>query len=49
VDYQVQYKTNISQAAWIDLGPAQAATNSILSVSDTITNEQRFYRVLLLP
>jgi hypothetical protein len=47
--YQVQYSTNLSQPSWISWGSPITATNSILTVSDTSTNAQRYYRLLLLP
>ena len=46
--YQVQYKTNLSQTTWGNLGGSIIATNASLplSVSDTIgPNPQRFYRL----
>jgi hypothetical protein len=50
--YQVQYKTNLVQTDWINLGgPVTAATNT-LSISDTnalILSPSRFYRILLAP
>ena len=48
--YQVQSTTNLAQAVWSDWGVARSATNSTMTVSDTIgPDPQRFYRVLLLP
>ena len=47
--YQVQYSTNLSQTNWINLGSPLTANNYILNVSDTLTNQQRFYRLFLLP
>jgi subtilase family serine protease len=50
--YQVQYKTNLLQTNWLDLGAAFAATNSAPTVSDTNVinpSSQRFYRLLLWP
>ena len=32
--YQVQYKTNLLQADWIDLGTPTVATGSSLTISD---------------
>jgi hypothetical protein len=47
--YQVQYKTNLAQAAWVNFGAVVTATNSTVSASDSIgPNPQRFYRVVLL-
>jgi hypothetical protein len=50
--YQVQYKTNLSQANWISLGTATVATGSSLTVSDTNSvksSSQRFYRLVVSP
>lgn len=49
--YQVQYKTNLSQANWSNLGAPVTATNSAMSLSDPILPGagQRFYRIVLLP
>jgi uncharacterized repeat protein (TIGR03803 family) len=45
--YQIQYTTNLTQASWNDLGYPLVATNGVITVSDTIGNdEQRFYRVV---
>jgi hypothetical protein len=46
--YQVQYKTNLLQTGWINLGKPLIATSGTLSVSDTNAfnlSPQRFYRV----
>jgi hypothetical protein len=48
--YQLQYKTNLAQPGWINLGGAITATNNALSASDSIgPNPQRFYRLSVLP
>ncbi|MGD0614039.1 MAG: protease pro-enzyme activation domain-containing protein [Verrucomicrobiota bacterium] len=48
--YQVQYKTNLAQTGWINLGGTIPGTNSTLTTSDAIgTNPQRFYRLSILP
>ncbi len=48
--YQVQYNTNLAQAAWSNLGSTIVATNSAMTTSDAIgSNRMRFYRVQLLP
>ena len=48
--YQVQYKTNLAQTGWINLGGAIPGTNSTLRTSDAIgTDPQRFYRLSILP
>jgi hypothetical protein len=48
--YQVQYKTNLSQASWINLGTATVATGSTLTIADTNnvkSSLQRFYRLVV--
>jgi subtilase family serine protease len=50
--YQVQYKTNLLQTNWINLGKLLVATNTSLTVSDTNaigSSPQKFYRVQVLP
>jgi len=50
--YQVQYKTNLSQANWLNLGTSTVATGASLSLSDTNgfqSSSQRFYRLVLSP
>ena len=49
-NYQIQYKTNLAQAAWSNLGGAITATNSTAAASDSIGPEShRFYRAVLMP
>jgi hypothetical protein len=45
--YQVQYKTNLLQTNWINLGGSLPTTNTLMTTSDVITNSQRFYRIQL--
>ena len=48
--YQVQVKTNLLQAAWLDLGSSVLGTNAVMLFADpAATTGQRFYRVKLLP
>ena len=48
--YQVQYKSNLHQPDWADLGSSVAATNRTASASDAaVSDNQRVYRVVLLP
>ena len=50
--YQVQFKTNLFQTNWINLGKPLIANNSNLTLSDTnaiSSSPQRFYRLVLLP
>ena len=44
--YQLQYKTNLNEANWVNLGGTITASNTVLSATDAIgSDEQRFYRV----
>jgi hypothetical protein len=46
--YQIQYKKNLLDTAWIPLGSVQPGNgNPLLLNVDTTTNAQRFYRVQL--
>jgi len=47
--YQVQYNSSLTAANWADLGGPVTATNTVLTASDSLTNGQRYYRVLLTP
>ena len=50
--YQVQFKTNLLQSDWINLGAPMTATGNSLSVSDpgaTNNISQRFYRLTVSP
>jgi hypothetical protein len=48
--YQVQYKTDLTQVGWINLGSPITAISTVTSSSDTIgPDPRRFYRVALLP
>ena len=49
--YQVQYKTNLFQPDWMDLGnPMLSVTNTVrFSDPDTAIYPQKFYRLKLLP
>jgi hypothetical protein len=45
--YQVQYKTNLTQTNWLNLGGAITAKTNTLSVTDTNAlknSPQRYYR-----
>ena len=44
--YQVQYSPDLNNLAWQVFGPNIVAGSSSASVTDTLTNTQRFYRVL---
>jgi endoglucanase len=47
--YQVQYKTNLTDANWIALGGPLAGNNAIQSVNDPANLNSRFYRVQISP
>ena len=48
--YQVQYKTNLAQSAWINLGSPITAASDTLNASDTIgPDSKRFYRLSVAP
>jgi hypothetical protein len=48
--YQLQYTTNMTAGNWNDLGTPTTATDSTVTASDTLgQDQQRFYRVALLP
>jgi hypothetical protein len=50
LQYQVQYKTNLAQSNWINLGGVLTAATNPMTLSDNIgPDPQRFYRVVLLP
>jgi len=49
-NYQLQYKTSLSQTTWSNSGPAITATNSTAAASESIgPDRQRFYRAVWLP
>lgn len=49
-NYQVQYKTNLSQVGWSNLGGTIPATNATTSATDVNPPDgSRFYRVQVLP
>ncbi len=47
--YQVQYKTNLAQPAWLNLGSPITATGPTVTSSDSLASSNRVYRVKLLP
>jgi Pro-kumamolisin, activation domain/Viral BACON domain len=50
VQYQVQYKTNLTQTNWINRGDVITATTAPMTLTDNIgPDPRRFYRVVLLP
>jgi uncharacterized repeat protein (TIGR03803 family) len=48
--YQVQAATNLTQASWSDLGnPVTGFVGTSSYLDSTLTNSQRFYRILTYP
>jgi hypothetical protein len=50
--YQVQYKTNLLQSAWVNLGTPVMADTNIVTFSDAnalVSSPQRFYRLEVSP
>jgi hypothetical protein len=47
--YQVQFKTNLSQRTWANLGNVVTTTNSMGSASDSSSDPVRFYRIVISP
>jgi hypothetical protein len=48
--YQVQYRADLVQGTWLNMGNPVTATTSSLSRSDVVSfNSERFYRVGILP
>lgn len=45
LNYQLQYKTNVTQVGWLNVGSPVTATGPTTSTSDTISATQRYYRV----
>jgi uncharacterized repeat protein (TIGR03803 family) len=45
--YQVQSSPDLSSTNWLNLGSSVTATNSAASATDSMTNAQCFYRILL--
>jgi hypothetical protein len=48
-NYQVQYKTNLTDPQWLPLGGAIQASDSSLIKDDNLTGPSRFYRLSVLP
>ncbi|MFZ0828912.1 MAG: kelch repeat-containing protein [Verrucomicrobiia bacterium] len=47
--YQLQYKTNLNQTGWINLGNPLTASGGIIATNDVSADPQRFYRLQVLP
>jgi hypothetical protein len=46
--YQLQSSTNLSSTRWLNFGSSVMATNTTVCASDSMTNSQCFYRIMLL-
>ena len=46
-NYRLQYKDHLDDSAWIDLPGNVAVTNGLAIMTDSATNQQRFYRLVL--
>ena len=49
VAYQVQYSSILPASGWKNLGGLTIATNTLPDMTDSVTNSQRLFRVLLVP
>jgi hypothetical protein len=48
--YQVEYKTNLTDLAWIPINPSTLGTGAPLSLTNNLGGtRQRFYRLSILP
>jgi subtilase family serine protease len=47
--YQVQTSPNLKPATWSNWGSSITTTGTLATVADTVTNAQRFYRVVVRP
>jgi len=47
--YQVQFRTNLTADAWLNLGSPITAIDSTVTVSESASVPQMFYRVVLYP
>lgn len=47
--YQVQFSTNLLQPDWVNLGAPLMAPGNSMTVSDTGSSPQRFYRLIVSP
>jgi uncharacterized repeat protein (TIGR03803 family) len=46
--YQLQSNTNLSSTNWLNLGSSATASTATVSASDSMTNSQCFYRIMLV-
>jgi len=47
-NYQIQYKDNVQDAAWTDLGAPHLANGFTLQINDNFNGPHRFYRILVV-
>ncbi|MGD1086320.1 MAG: S53 family peptidase [Verrucomicrobiota bacterium] len=47
--YQLQFISDLGPTNWVNFGSSITATGPVTTASDSVTNSQRFYRVMLLP
>jgi hypothetical protein len=47
--FQVEYRTDLFTGAWLNVGAPITATGSTCQYEGTLSGEQRFYHVVLLP
>jgi hypothetical protein len=47
-NYQIQYKDNLEDADWVNLGPPHLATGFSLEIDDSFTGPHRFYRIVVV-
>jgi uncharacterized repeat protein (TIGR03803 family) len=47
VRYQLQYTEDVNSTEWTNLGPVRATTNSVITVDDSTSDPQRFYRLYI--
>jgi hypothetical protein len=47
--YQIEYKTNLSNPSWTLLGSPAIGNGATLSVTNTVSSSQGFYRVVITP
>lgn len=47
--YQVQYRSELTSNAWVDLGTAIAGADRTECIADSVSGPHRFYRVLINP
>jgi uncharacterized repeat protein (TIGR03803 family) len=46
--YQLQSNPDLNSTNWLNLGGSVTASNTVVTVSDSMTNSHCFYRIMLL-